>query len=251
MSQLFKKEVEKSLAAICNRIGFKKKQYYYIKPIDNNVIATLHFGVATHTDKGHIYVNVTIGVSHKNVEELRVKLTGNNNTLLQSTIGIQIGYLMPGNSFKEWDFAENMDNSHVYEDILKNIQTYGFAYQEKMKNFDNLFEAFEKRIQGVLNQARDRYLPILYYLKGNKPEGLKAIEESLERQQKPVSDEEIKKTTSGETVVLRAGTDKVDAKGFDDLLKKLPSGGSIAIVGSGVGKVDPEYLKFAENYKAL
>lgn len=249
---MFKKEVEKGLAVISNRMGFKKKKYNFYKPINEMVYATLGFGLATHTDKGHVYVNVTIGVSHKDVEVLRTKLTGYNSLdIMQPTVGIQIGYLMQGNSFKEWDFAENTDNSHVYEDILKNIQTYGFAYQEKMKNFDNLFEAFEKKVPGVLNHARDRYLPILYYLKGNKAEGLKAIEESLERQQKPVSHEEIKKTTSGETVVLRAGNVKVDAKGFDNLLKKLPSGGSIAIIGSGVGKVDPEYLKFVENYKAL
>lgn len=227
MSQALKKEVEKGLADICSRIGFKKKQYYYVKSIDNNVIATLHFGMATRTDKGHIYVNVTIGVSHKNVEELYAKLTSNNNPLLQSTIGLQIGYLMPGNSFKEWDFAENGDNSYLYEDILKNIQIYGFAYQEKMKGFDNLLEAFEKRASGILNQAQDRYLPILYYLKGDKQKGLKAIEEAIERQGKPVSESEIER------------------------LKKLAGSGGQVIIGSGIGKVDPEYLKFAENYKAL
>lgn len=251
MSQLFKKEIEKGLVAICNRIGFKKKQYYFIKPIDNNVIATLGFGMILHKAKGHIFIDVTIGVSHKNVEQLYAKLVGIDKPLLQSTIGKQIGYLMPEKSYKEWDFIENADNTYVYEDLLKNIQTYGFAYQEKMKDFDNLFEAIEKREQGVLNQARDRYLPILYYLKGDKQKGLKSIEEAIERQGKPVSDAEIKKTTSGETVILRAGNEKIGTQGFDDLLKKLPSGGSIVIVGSGIGEVDPEYLKFAERYKAL
>jgi len=225
MSHIFKKEVEKGLSVICGSIGFKKKQYYFIKPINNTVIATLHFGMATHTDKGYIYVNVTIGVSHKNVEDLYVKLTGNNNPLFQSTIGIQIGYLMTGNSFKEWDFAENADNSSLYQDILKNIQTYGFAYQEKMKSFDNLFEAYEKRVPGVLNQARDRYLPIFYYLKGDKQKGLKTIEEAIERQKKPL--------------------DKSSIPEFSGAKEE------ITIIGSGIGKVDPEYLKFAENYRLL
>lgn len=226
MSQVLKKEVEKGISGICNTLGFKKKKYNYFKPISDNVFATLGFGLAKHTDKGHIYVNVIIGVSHKDVEELLTKLTGYNSlAIMQPTIGSQIGYLMPGNSFKEWDFAENADYSYLYEDILKNIQTYGFAYQEKMKDFDNLLDAFERRTPGILNQARDRCLPILYYLKGDKQKGLQAIEDAKERQKKPF-DQSSMPTFSGAKEV-------------------------ITIVGSGIGKVDPAYLKFAENYRLL
>lgn len=225
MSQVFKKQIEKGLATISNRIGFKKRQYYFIKSINNNVIATLHFGMATHVAKGHIYVNVTIGVSHTDVEELYARLVGIDKSLLQTTIGTQIGNLMPGDSFKEWDFIENKDNSHLSDDILTNIQTYGFAYQEKMKDFDNLLEAFEKRVPGVLNQARDRYLPILYYIQGDKQRGLKAIEEAIERQKKPLDESSIPKFSGAKE--------------------------EITIIGSGFGKVDPEYLKFADRYKEL
>lgn len=252
MSQGLKKDVEKSLVVMCNRIGFKKKQYYFIKPIDNNVMATLHFGITTQSIKMHIYVNLTIGVSHRKIEELYAKLTGNDNGLIQSTIGLQIGYLMPGNSFKEWEFTENRDNAPIYEDMLKQIQMYGLPFQEKMKDFNNLFEAIDKREPGILNQARDRYLPILYYLKGDKQKGLETIEAAISRQQTPLTDKEIKKTSSGETVVLRADSDKkVGAEVMDNLLRNFPSGGSIVIIGSGIGKLDPEYLKFAERYRAL
>lgn len=228
MSQVLKKIVEKGLADICDRIGFKKKKYNFYKPINEDVYATLGFGLALHRVREHIYVNATVGVLHKNIEEFKKKLTGYNNLeVMQPTSGLQIGYLMPENIYKEWDFIENTDNSHVFEDILINIQTYGFPYQEKMKDFDNLLEAFEKRVPGILNQARDRYLPIFYYLKGDKQKGLKAIEEAIERQKKPMTEEEI------------------------EFLKKLAGTGGQVIVGSGVGKVDPEYLKFAQRFKAL
>ncbi len=227
MSKEFLKEVEKGMSAICNKIGFKKKQYYFIKPIENNVIATLNFGMAAHKVQGHIYVNVAIGVSHKNIEELYIKLTEKSNALFQATISMQIGYLMPEDSFKEWDFVESTDNSNVFEDLLNCIQTYGFEYIEKMKDFNNLFEAFEKRVSGVLNQSRDRYLPILHYLKGDKQKGIQFIEEAIERQKKPVDDEK------------------------KEFLKKLAGSGGQVIIGSGIGKVDPEYLKFAENYSLL
>ena len=225
MSSIFKKDVEKGLSAICDKIGFKKKQYYFIKPIDDNAIATLNFGFILHKTKGHIYINVGVGVSHKAIEELYAKLTELNKPVFKPTISLQIGYLMPENSYKEWDFIENADNSSVYENLLHCIQTYGFKYQEKWKDLDNLLETFEKIAPGILNQARDRYLPILYYLKGDKQKGLKVIADAMERQKKPL-DESSMPTFSGAKEV-------------------------ITIVGSGIGKVDPEYLKFAENYNAL
>jgi hypothetical protein len=227
MSKEFKKEVEKGVSAICGSIAFKKKQYYFIKPINENVLATLHFGIATHTAKGHILVNPTIGVSHKNIEELYAKLTGSSNTLIRTTIGSQIGYLMPSGSFKEWDFVENADNAYVLEDLLNHIQIYGFPYQERMRDFDNLFEAIEKRAPGVLHIARDKYLPILYYLKGDKQRGLKAIDEAMERQMQPVSEAKMEQ------------------------LRKLAGPEGQIIIGGGIGKVDPEYLRFVENYKLL
>lgn len=225
MSQVLKKEVERGLAAICNRIGFKKKQYYFIKSIDKNVIATLDFGFILQKAKGHVFVDIGVGIFHKDIEELYTKLTGIDKSVFKHTIRLQIGYLMPENSYKEWDFIESIDNSSVYENLLLCIQTYGFAYQEKMKDFDSLLEAFEKRVPGILNQAQDRYLPIFYYLKGDKQKGFKAIEDAIERQKMPLDESNIPKFSGAKEQII--------------------------IIGSGIGKVDPEYLKFVENYKLL
>lgn len=221
---MFKKDIQKGLAEISHSLEFKKTKYCFFKTISYDVIATLHFGMVTQSLKGHIIVNVTVGVSHRKVEELYAKLTGNKNLILKTTIGSQLGYLMPENDFKEWDFVEGQDNSNVFNNLSYCIKTYGFPYQEKMKDFNNLFKAFEKREPGILHIARDRYLPILYYLKGEKQKGLQFIEEAIERQKKPFDERDILKFSAEE---------------------------QITIVGPGIGKVDPEYLKFVEEYKKL
>jgi len=221
------KEINENIKLICKQIDFQKKRYYYIKKIDDNVLATLHFGYVRFAKKDHIYVDVTVGVSYKDIESLYIRLLEVEKNIFRSTIGTQIGYLMPENRYKEWDFVENSDNTHQYEDILKNIKEYGFPYQKRMSDFNNLLQAFEKREPGILNIARDKYLPIMYYLKGEKQKGVEFIKKAIERQQQPVSEEEKK------------------------LLKELAGPGGQVIIGSGIGKVDPAYLKFAENYKKL
>lgn len=184
MSKEFIKEIKKGISEMCNKVGFNKnKQYlYYIKPYTENVAAILHFGFYTHQMSGHILVDVSIGVSYKNVEELYCKLCEIANSTYDFTIIRQIGYLMPERHYKDWDFVEGDDNTGVFEDLLRQIKTYGFDYVESMKDFNNLFKAFEMGTS-ILNVSRDRRLPILYYLKGEKEKGLKFIEEALERQQ--------------------------------------------------------------------
>jgi hypothetical protein len=181
VSREFIKEINKGISEMCKEIGFKKKQYFFIKPYTENVIAVLCWGIYTRQMRGHVFVSAFVGVTYKDVEELFCKLCGIDNPVFDFTILKQIGYVMPEDSYKEWDFVEGSDNSGIFKDLFRHIKTYGFEYFEKMKDFNNLFQTFEKG--SVLNISRDRRLPILYYLKGEKEKGLKFIEEALERQQ--------------------------------------------------------------------
>lgn len=227
MSREFTKEIKREITEKCKEIGFKKKQNFYIKPYTENVIAVLFFGFYSFQMPGHVFVAAFVGVTYKDVEEIFCKLCGIANPVFDYTILGQIGYVMPENSFKEWDMVEGSDNTGVFEDLFKNIKTYGFEYFEKMKDFNNLFQTFEIR-GSVVNVSRDRRLPILYYLKGEKEKGLKFIEEAIERENTPVDMESLIKESQ---------------MTFPDA--------EVTIITSGPGRVDPEYLEFKERYKAL
>jgi hypothetical protein len=249
MLKEFKKEVETNLRTICMQIGFKKKDYIFFKPINENAIAQLGFGFATHQYKGHILVNIFVRVFYKDVEELHSKLMEYSTN---GTTGMQIGYLMPENTFKEWDFVENSDNTFLYNDIKKTIEIYAFAYFEERKDVDVFFQLLKERNRHVLGGI-DVYLPILYYLKGDKQRGLKVIEEAIERMSKRPTDEEIRaKSGNPKNMVIIRHDDKRTAEEIKEIEKNLPSGGSIMFVGAGYdGVVDPSYLKFVENYIKL
>lgn len=250
MSKQFKKEIEEGLSEMCNAIGFKKKKNHYCKLIKDNVYATLGIGMSQRI-RGHVLVDVTIGVRYEDVEELRNKLTDcKSSKYIQPTIGTQLGYLMPDNDYREWVCIEGADNAPQLNDLSNSIVAYGYKYIDRMANFDNLFEAFAKREPGILIHARDEYLPMLYYLKNEKEKGLKFIEEAIERRSQPMDKEEkasLQKQVGPEGRILMAGEDNgsIDWKQLEKLER-------IIIVGSGYnGVIDPLYLKFVENYKAL
>ncbi|MDR3046713.1 MAG: hypothetical protein LBU51_03740 [Bacteroidales bacterium] len=249
MSKYFRKEIETNLHTICMQFGFKKKEYVFCKPINENAIARLGFGFATHQYKGHIFVNIFVSVFYKNVEELHSKLMEYSTN---GTIGMQIGYLMPEKTYKEWDFVENSDNMSAYADIKYAIETYAFAYFEKMKDIDFFFKLMKERNREVLCGI-DKYLPILYYIKGEKEKGIIAIEEAIERISKRPTEEAIRaKVGNPQNMTIIRYDDKRTSEEIKEIEKNLPPGGSIMFVGAGYdGVVDPMYLKFVENYKKL
>jgi hypothetical protein len=56
----------------------------------------------------------------------------------------------------------------------------------------------------------------------------------------------------GDSIVLHAGSGKPHtAEEWTQMLNSLRSGESIYLVGSGYGKVAPDYFDFIEKYKAL
>jgi hypothetical protein len=233
-------------------IGLKKQQYCFVKSMNDNAIATLNFGIVRHFTKGHIYVNVVVGMFYKNIEDLYAKLSGNTNVYFKATTGLQIGYLMPEQSFKEWDFNENIDNTDLFNEIFNCIQKYAFAYYKKMQHIKEFAIQLQDRDKHVLGGI-DIYLPILYYLNGEKQKGLECIAAAIEKKKNPKTNEEIRgEKMPEEVVILRAGESNATADDMQKMLDNVPSGGSIIIVGAkDSGEIDPMYLKFVENYKEL
>lgn len=211
------------LQFICKELGFKKRKSNFYKPLKEGVFSTIGFGISHYGIAGHSFINVMVGVIYEEVELLSYQLTGYNRlAFMQPQIGTQIGYLMPENKPKIWEFVNNTDNTMTIEDLLYNLKNYAIPYQKKYQEPSVFFDSIDDvNIAGYL--IRDRYLPILYYLRGDKQSGLKVIEEAIERQLHP--NMPIVPSIRGAEVEL--------------------------YVGPAYGRVDPSYLTFAENYRNL
>lgn len=246
-----KKSIERSISEGIKGLGFKKKKYFYYKLIRPNIYATI--GVSSFSAlhvKCRAY-SIQIGILYEDVEKIAYELTGINElAMMRPTMSMDIGYLMPENRFKEWEFSYEFSNEQEFSEMFKAIETYGNAYWEKYSNFDNFFHAFYIRERGIQNDTRDRYLPILYYIRGEKDKGLEVIEEAIARKQKKQTDEEIRKESMNQDAyIIRAGEGEPHT--MDEWNKILKEQSHIVIVGSGIGQVSQEYLDFKERYIQL
>lgn len=248
-----KNNIDNELKSYLSDLGFKKKGYDFIKPINNNLIRTIGFGKTSYAVKGHTLINPFVGVGYRDVNELYANLC-NVKYCECPTMWQGLGYLMPEDEYKEWDFINDGNNDEVLSDMLSNLFHYGEFYWTRLSNFGELFNAVYVREKGLLNDRRERLLPILYYMKGEKENGIKFIQETIERRSKRPTGEELLGGRSKENaIILRAGEEpKLTADDMKKMLKNLPSGGSIEMVGSGCnGNVDPSYLEFAKRFELL
>jgi len=245
-TQVIKKELDKRL----KNLGFKKKQYYYYKQWDNSTSLTISFGISSFKLPRHRFVNPDIGICYVDVNRLYEQLSGRETTNnIYPTVSEGLGYIMPINTFKKWDFVENQDNTGSFDDMFNAIITYGFSYITQKDRHNRIVDFFKTR-----EKAGHQILSISYFLNGEKEKGLQVFNEFLERISRRPTDEEIRRGKKPEDVILlRAGeTTPMTGNEMEKAFKKLPSGGKMIIVGNDNNEqIDPEYLKFVEKYRQL
>jgi hypothetical protein len=243
----FTQVVQKELTQRLKNLGFKKKQYYY-KSWDENTYLTIGFGIASFQLPGHRYVNPHIGICYVDVNKLYNQLMEREITnYIYPTVSEGLGYIMPCNTFKEWDFVESEDNTPVYDDMFNAITTYGFSYITEKDKHNRIVDSFKNR-----EKAPHQILSISYYLRGEKEKGLQVFNDFIDRMSRRPTDEEIRKGSPSEKTIIIRYDSGYTAEQIQEMEKNLPSGGSIVFVGAGYdGIIDPMYLKFVENYRLL
>lgn len=244
-----KENIERGISEGIKALGFKKKKYFYYKLIKPNIYATIGVGSSSAFHEKCRAYSIQLGILYENVERIAYELTGINKlALMKPTMSTDIGYLMPENRFKKWELSYEFSNEKEFSEMFKAIETYGNEYWGKYSNSDVLFHAFYIREAGIQNVTRDKYLPILYYIRGEKEKGLQVIENAIARMGTRHTDEELRWNQNENMAILRAG--EGSHMSAEEMEKLLRDNGSFMIV-AGDGVVSPEYLEFREKYMQL
>lgn len=243
-----RKLIEKTLSEKAKQLGFKKSRYSFYIHLKENYYATLNFMFANKGCKDSVFVNAMIGVLREDLSDLVTKITSYNRMAYkQFQMGRQLGYLTPENAFKEWCFKYGENHDALYDEIFENITKYASKYWEDLSDDDHFFQAVQE-CNGLDKLHQDYYLPLLYYIRGEKEKGLRCVEEAIVRRGTRHTDEELRGNMDKNMPIFRAGEGPhMTPEEIDKLLEER---GSILIV-SGDGYVDPKYLEFKEKFMQL
>lgn len=181
------KKIELHIKTICRSLNFKKKGIYYVRPIGENMMATLLITTTDNSANGHLAINVAVGVSYLDVEKIRAALD-ERKYIFDSTIWTDLGFIMPGQKYKEWIFNENADIYPQFKEIKNGIISYAFPYIKRMSISENIYKAYEDRDPSIISPYRDSFLPIFCYLKRNKKNGIDAIIDGIKGLPNPSTD---------------------------------------------------------------
>lgn len=161
-------------------IGFSRKRGNSYVKTKRVIKYELSFSHSTHNEPHVKYYTITLSIEYQKVQEIVDKMN-----VVIGGFGINLGYLLPEFSFKEWKVTETSSDeyiSFVVGDMYTNIVNFAIPYFERYSEIRNVIEDIEK---GVLKNQIDssHYLPILYLLNGDKDLVVPYLQKELNRRE--------------------------------------------------------------------
>jgi len=166
---------KKLIGGICKNLGYRNRYGCYVKPISQDIHATISFNVAHYGVKGHSFIAPRIGVLHDRVEELLYKVSNMECYKRPDfpTISEHIGYVLSSKGWIEWDFNEEGNDLAIKAmDMQDKIQQSAAIFSSKYSNLNDIITYIEGLPYGSSYQELLIRLPIMYYLVGEKDKGL-------------------------------------------------------------------------------
>lgn len=177
------KRVDSILRNTCERLGYTKKGYLYIKPISPGISSTICFNIVSRQNIGHCLIGPRIGLIFEDVEKLLRDVTQAEWLKCRTnTISEHIGYLMPQNHWTEWDFVEHESTPEcVIEDFSNALSLYSNAFFNEYPSKEKLISYIEGLSWGSAYFDLFLRLPILFYCVGRKQDGLDYMTNALSK----------------------------------------------------------------------
>lgn len=199
------KELEKKIKTILKEVfsqyGFKKKANMIFQRDFEDAIQGLIFGHSTHGEAHVRYLTFTAMLSYPSIDEIMTQLDDN-----LGRIGINIGYLMPEKDFKEWRFASNDSDEYIrqtLDSIVLAVSQYALTFLDKYSTINELTYGLESGNLRSLWEDRERYLPIIYYMSGNKKQASLYIDNAIKRRINsfPIEEYKLMQEIHGESAI--------------------------------------------------
>ena len=153
-------------------LGFRRKNGYWVKTINDELMANVSFGVAHFGVRGYSIVTPVIGIGNHEMNKIINQLLGKKNQY-QPNMSFSLWLLDKSKTMRTmWEFVDGCDNTAMLDEMFSNIMMYGTEFWTKMTDPDIFYE-------NCLRLGDRTDIPVLYYMRGEKEKGLQYIEKYI------------------------------------------------------------------------
>jgi len=160
-----KQEARKTLDNKLAEMGFRRqrKEVYFLD-ISKEACGQLWLNEVSYAGVC-ITVFPIIGIRHEKIESEVVRFSGLSRKCFSSaTIQKGLGYLMPEENYKNWEFSHETDISQVADDMCLAISTYGIPFISANVSLEQVCKKLEENY--CLLPTMVFRLPVAYLLLG-------------------------------------------------------------------------------------
>jgi hypothetical protein len=167
-------------AAALRRYGFAAKRRGLLLQTSGSGAASgwLGLNLATWSLPQVLHINPVVGVRHDSLEAILVSTAGWPAPV--ASVSRPLGYLMPQNTFVQWDFSSTGDLAAVAEDLATAVVTYGQPFIDHWSDWNTF--SHEVASSGLLlDNVRFLMLPAVAAVNGDYELADRLIRQELER----------------------------------------------------------------------
>ncbi|MFF3312838.1 hypothetical protein [Streptomyces sp. NPDC002952] len=179
MSSL-KKEALAACQVALARLGFVKYKGALILERDSQASGWIGLNLATRGLPRLLQVNPVVGVRFAHLEKIMLRLRDDVPKTPTAVFSKPLGYLMPENSFRFWDFSVDGDSERVAKSLSDAVHAYGVPYivahsdwVEFSRNVD--IEGF------LLEHEKAKIAPVVHVINGDLEGARGIVDIELER----------------------------------------------------------------------
>ncbi|MEU4556691.1 hypothetical protein [Micromonospora violae] len=156
-----------------------KRRGILLQPsIDESVTGWLGLNLATWDLPAKMEINPVVGVRHVQLERALVELAGWPRPV--SSVSKPLGYLMPQNTFVQWEFSSGGDVESVAADLAEAVHAYGQPFIDKWSDW----KTFSTEISDstlLLDNQKFFILPLVAVINNDRASAKSWLEQELGR----------------------------------------------------------------------
>jgi hypothetical protein len=174
------RDSQDACASALRQYGYTaKRRGLLLQPRDRKgVTGWLGLNLATWGLPAKLQINPVVGVRHVRLEKALVELAGWKAPI--ACVSKPLGYLMPQNTFAQWDFSADGDLAAIAEDLASAVGAYGQPFIDNWASW----ETFSTGVAGsglLLDNQRFFVLPLVAAINGDRSGAKSLTRQELDR----------------------------------------------------------------------